>query len=122
MKLLAEIVLWSSMLTGCAHTLDLTLPATDPLKVQIHRNGRPLQECEIAPSSEQYKQLATWLSQNREVWSATPASYVPGVMISGPSFSINFLGGGAIVQYEKGQFSHPAKPKDYEFVRCDEHA
>jgi len=122
MKLFAEIAWWSLLVTGCSHTVNYTLPTTEQLKVHIYAQGRPIQECEISPTSEQYKKLSIWLNQNRADWSATPATYVPGVLISGTKFSINFIGNSTIINYEAGQYSHATTPKDYEFVRCEKHA
>jgi len=74
-----------------------------------------------SPRSEKYLKLSAWLSANSKGWEATPASYVPALVVSGAGLSINFLKGGAIVNYAAGQYSHAVDPSQYEFLRCANH-
>lgn len=115
MNLLAQITWWFSAITGWDHTLIFSLPA----EALIVRDGQT--ECAVASGSEQHAKLSAWLSANGKGWEATPASYVPALVVSGTGFSINFLKGGAILNYNEGQYSHSADPSQYEFLHCANH-
>lgn len=118
MSLMQQALWWVAVLTGCSQTVVFTLPATETLGVLVYSSGRPSLECNVTPGSSQQQKLAAWLSQNTEGWSATPVTYAPSLSITGSNFSINFLGGSAILNYERGQYSHPIKPNEYEFLSC----
>jgi len=94
----------------------LELPENETLKVLVYGEGKILAERSIAPTSNEHKKLASWLSFNHDGWSPTPASYVPGVYVTGNNFSINFLKSNVIVNFRGGQFIKPIDPKEYDFL------
>jgi len=106
----------TALLSAC--DVALTLPETEPLSLQVHKKGSPVAECKLLPGTPNFQKLASWLSNNKTGWSPTPATYIPGVYITGSKFSINFLGTFVIVNYADGQYSHSVSPSEYEFLQC----
>ena len=119
MNWLQQAIWWGAILTGCSQTIVFNVSPAETLRVSVYSKGRPVQECAIAPGSPQQQKLSAWLSKNTEAWAATPATYVPGVKVSGENFSVNFLGTGVILNYAHGQYSRSANPSEYEFLLCD---
>lgn len=109
---------WVAVLTGCSQNVSFSLPSEELLGVVVYENGAPIQQCEIPAGSAKQKALAHWLQQNTGDWSATPATYVPGVLVAGNDFSINFLGNSVILNYAGGQYAHKVNPNEYEYLRC----
>jgi hypothetical protein len=101
---------------GCDSDIHFDLPKNETLKLHVYSGGGPLVEKELAPSSKENQQLALWLAANTKGWSSTPASYVPGVYVTGKEFSINFLKTSVIINYAGGQYAKPVDPKEYEFL------
>jgi hypothetical protein len=101
---------------GCSRTVQFELPKGEVLKLLVYSDGRPRAERELIPSSKEYGQLSLWLQANSKGWSPTPASYVPGVYVSGKAFSINFLKASIIINYSGGQYTKRVDPKEYEFL------
>ena len=101
-----------AILGGCNDELAWALPQET---LTLQKNGR---SCPVTPDSAQFKQLAAWVSQNRSGWSSSPASYVPGTIVRGGNFSINFLNALVVVNHPGGQFTHKASPDDFGFLGC----
>ena len=62
--------------------------------------------------------LEAWLALNRHGWKASPASFVPGIVVSSERFSLNFLPNGVVVNYEAGQFTRDSGSKLAEKLSC----
>ena len=118
MKRIPIILIVTALLVGCSNKLSINLLPSETLNLSTPMHGAEKSTCLIAPGTLQHKELENWLSENRGGWQSTPASYVPGTVVSGSNFSLNFVGSIAIVNYSGGQYSHPAKPADYEFLKC----
>lgn len=110
-------ILGCTALLAACH-VDLALPETESLRLQVYQQGSPVAECKLAPGTPNFQKLASWLSNNRTGWTSTLASYVPGVYITGSNFSINFLRTFVIVNSPEGQYSHSVSPSEYEFLQC----
>ena len=106
-----------ALLAGCDKELSLALPA-EPVKLQRYEQGRPVEACDISPDSPQFKSLAAWISNNKDGWSSSPASYVPGVLVSGRNFSVNFLSSLVVVNYPGGQLTRKASANEAAFLNC----
>lgn len=122
MSLPASIVWWAAIILGFSKNITFSVPASETLGVQVYGAGRPNAQCQIISGSKEQDKLAAWLAQNKEGWKATLATYVPGVLVSGNDFSINFLGSSVILNYESGQYAHSIEPKQYEFLLCGNRA
>lgn len=118
MKHVATFLVSAVLVAGCSQELPLQLPPGEPLKLSAHAHGAAVSGCSIAPGSPQYQALEKWLSQNRGGWQTTPASYVPGTVVSGAGFTLNFVGTVVVANVSSGQYSHPTTPTDYGFLQC----
>ena len=112
------LVFCAVLVAGCTQDLSLTLPPDAQLKLSSHVHGSPTETCSIAHGSPQYQALEKWLNQNRGGWQTTPATYVPGKVVSGPDFTLNFIGSLVIANFAGGQYSHSIVPTDYGFLQC----
>ena len=116
MKRIAIILIVTVLLVACSHKLSLNLSPSETFKLSTL--SATTSTCLIAPGSLQHKALENWLSENQNGWQSTPASYVPGTVVSGVGFTLNFVGSLAIANYSGGQYSRSTKPVDYEFLQC----
>jgi hypothetical protein len=101
-----------TLLAGCNDELAWSLP-NEALVLQ-----GPGRSCTISPDSPQYKNLSAWVSRNRSEWSSSPASYVPGIIVRGSNFTINFLDSVVVVNHAGGQFTHRVSPSEFAFLSC----
>jgi hypothetical protein len=113
---LIACAIFVAVAAGCKSDVRFELPANESLKLLLYGGGKPLTEREILPSSKEHSLLAAWLVVNREGWSPTPATYIPGVYVRGKEFSINFLQTNVIINFRGGQYIKSVNPKDYEFL------
>src|SRR5699024_6970858 len=94
---------------GCSKPLDLALPKDAALKPTVNPLGvslnKPATTCSISPGSARFKQLETLLAANRGGWESSLATYLPGVVVTGKGFPINFQHGIAVVNFAKGQYT-----------------
>jgi hypothetical protein len=105
------------LLLGCTKELGWSLPS-EPVQLQHYEQGRPVATCTLSTTSPGYKALADWVAEHQTGWSASPATYVPSKIATGRNFSINFMGGLAVVNYTGGQFTHKVSPNEYAFLAC----
>lgn len=119
MKLISSLLFIAFVIlsvAGCKSEVNLQPPKNETLKLLVYGGGKPLKERELSPSSKEYEHLMSWLAANREGWSPTVVTFVPGVYVSGKDFSINFLKTSAIINFREGQYIKDINPKDYEFL------
>lgn len=116
MKKLA-LLLFAAMLVSCKIDTDKIINANETLKVSVYGTGIDIKEYWLHPGDEKYNQFISWVKSNKEGWNSTPATYVPKLLVSGKSFTFNFMGAGVVVNYEDGQFTKKIDPKDYEFLK-----
>ena len=116
MKWIAIIFSWL-VVTGCSKNIYFELPADEELTVTNNDTSRS--ECVIAPDSEIHRKLSNWLLQNTDGWKSTPASYMPGLIVKGADFSLNYLDELVILNYEGGQYSHKVQSNEYQFLGCE---
>ncbi|MDR2212524.1 MAG: hypothetical protein LBE21_02710 [Pseudomonadales bacterium] len=74
--------------------------------------------CTLERNSPQYDQLRAWVIKNQQGWQFAPATYLPGKVVSGSGFRLNFLDTMAILDYSGGQFALPVEPDEYAFLSC----
>jgi hypothetical protein len=106
-------------LAGCTRDLAFALPKTQHLVLAIYSNGRPLQECTVAPGSKQFVGLEALLASYHAGWKPSPATYAPGVLVTGTGFSINFIHDFAVVSFGSAQVTRPIPHSAYTFLRCE---
>ena len=122
MKWISGIIWWIAVLTGCSQSIDFRLPENEVLAISITNGGVPVTECKIQPGSSIHSELSDWIERNTDNWKASPASYVPGTVISGEGFSINVLNDGLILNYSGHQYTHSIEPDEFRYLICDESA
>ena len=78
-------------LTACSSEKDIefTLPKED-LTLTITDKGITVTSCNITLNSSQYNVLLEYFSSNNS-WQVSPASYIPGKLVTGKGFKANFL-------------------------------
>ena len=103
---------------GCSEPLPCALPTGESLQLSRQEHGRVVPECSLALEAEAHRRLTEWLAQNHAGWVRSVVTYVPGTVVDGTGFSINFLGDQAIVNCDEGQFVRSVSPAAYSFLRC----
>jgi hypothetical protein len=116
-KIIGFVIVLTS-LVGCTRDLAFALPKSQPLNLAIYSDGRPLEKCTIAPGSKQFVSLETLLASYPAGWKPSPATYVPGVLVTGSGFSINFSHEFAVVSSGRTQLTHSIPHGAYAFLRC----
>ena len=105
------------VLSGCARSIHFTLPR-GPLSLSFTVNGAQTKQCAISQDSEQYKALSAWLGAHQDDWQSSVATYVPGIVVTGDGFNLNFLQSAAILNHAGSQFTHQVSPSEYAFLVC----
>ena len=54
----------------------------------------------ISQNDAEYIELLNWFKLNKNGWKNTPVTYVPKNTFTSPTFSVNILGNGVIVNYQ----------------------
>ena len=111
------IILLAVLLSSCKVDTDKIIDSNENIEVSIHENGLPVQTYTLNPGDEEYKKFMSWVKSNNTGWDSTLASYVPMLIVSGESFSFNFMGNGVVVNYEGGQFTKSVDPKEYKYLK-----
>ena len=101
---------------GCNSENALFLEIKAPVTIQCDGAEKAL----IDPSSSQHKLIAGWFKNNQKGWSTSPASYVPGIVIQGPDFTINVLDRIIVVNDGKAQYVKKIEGKNYFYRLCKE--
>ena len=106
-----------SVLVSCTHETTISIPDNEPLMLFNYAGAsNKLSAKEVVLVKDKQQKLNTWISNNRTGWTPTPATYVPGVLVSGKGFGINFLGNSVIISYSEGQYVKSISPSDYQFL------
>ena len=117
MKNLTVLLLSLFFLVSCKIDLDKITERDESLTVHIYESGRPSNEYTLSQGDEKYHKLMLWIKSNKSGWSSTPATYVPRVLVSSKTFSLNFVGESAVLNYSDGQFVKKVDPSEYDFLR-----
>lgn len=118
---LLTIAVSSFLAAACERTVTVEIPLDENLQLEIQHletgtiNAR---HCELEAGSDEVAQISSWLDENRDGWEPSVVTFAPGVMIRGSDFTLNFLGDGAILNYDEGQFTHPTDSYFYANLRC----
>lgn len=108
-----------ALAASCTQELILKLPSDEALKLSIYINDASVSNCAITPGSSRHQALEKWLMNNRGGWKSTPVSYLPGTLVSGPGFTLNFLGSVVIANFAGGQYYRQAALAEVEFLTCE---
>lgn len=117
MKNLTILLLSLLLLVSCKIDTEKITERHESLKVFIYEYGRPSYEYTLSQSDEKYHKLMLWIKNNQYGWSPTPATYVPRVLISSKTFSVNFIGESVVINYADGQFIKKVDQNEYEFIQ-----
>jgi hypothetical protein len=117
MKKISILLSFLLLLAACKINVAGMLGEVDSFKVYVYEEGRPVHEYKIVKGDERYQKLIQWAKENGSGWQMTPATYVPGVLVSGGELSVNFLGSSAILNGPDGQFAKDVTPADYAFLK-----
>jgi hypothetical protein len=110
---------WSFLaLAGCTRTISFNLPRVETFDIYVYVGGRAAEHCQMLPDDAKFMALNNWLRSNAQGWTFTPNTYVPGVLVSGKTFSINFQRSAAILNYAGGEYSHVVDPSQYQYLVC----
>ena len=104
------------LLAGCARQLPLALPPNVP--AQVLELGSP--QYTLDPSSEGYRTLAGWVSNNRSGWSwghyyTTPPG--KGIIVRCGTLELQFFDSIALARTPQGDFMKNVQPSEYAFLR-----
>ena len=87
----------------------------DEFRVHVYESGEHVREYKILRGTEKYLQFENWARENKWGWSPTPATYVPGIVVSGGGHVFNFVGESVVVNNLDGQYSKDISRNEYEF-------
>lgn len=104
------------LLVGCTSSVENLLTEADSAEVSINESGVLTKNYALQRSDSRFKSLVELLNRHKEGWESTPATYVPGVYVSTPNGSINFLANSVIVNLPKGQYAKSINPSEYRFL------
>ena len=114
----ALLILSVLCLVSCTHELPLSVFEVQKLKLYVYSKDGGV-TCSLERGSPQYERLRRWVEQNREGWKPSPATYIPGKVVSGDGFGLNFLNNFAVFNYAGGQYTHTAPPEEHQFLSCN---
>ena len=118
------LLAFGCLLAACKINADAILSTNQNLILQVRaKDSMAIKEVVLSP--EAYQKLHTWLKQNERGWSSTPASFMPGIIVKGDKFSINFLRDIVILNYtdpygNSHQLTKNCDPNDYAFLLMQE--
>ena len=69
-------------------------------RVLVYSVGRPVVDRSIEPGSAEERSVADWFNSHSKGWHTSFVTYVPGRQIEGDDFSLNFLNGFCVLNYQ----------------------
>lgn len=114
------VVLSLALFAGCARQLPLALPPNTP--VQVLELGSP--QYALETSSEGYRTLAGWVSNNRSGWSwghyyTTPPG--KGIIVRCGALELQFFDSIVLARTPQGDYMKNVQPSEYAFLRRSAH-
>jgi hypothetical protein len=104
------------LLLGCNVNINPAVEKVNEYNVRIQISNKATHEYKIIRGTKTYQQFVQWVKDNENDWSPTPASYVPGVIVSGGDYHFNFIGEMVVLNYPEGQFHKNISKNEYEFL------
>lgn len=114
---LAFFVALLAVLSGCGSSIDLDFPSAGKLGLTI-RDGANTTVCDVEANSPGVTAVAAWLDSNRDDWHSSMVTYAPTVQLNGDGFSINFVGGLAVINHSSTQLTHRLSEDVYGDLVC----
>jgi predicted small lipoprotein YifL len=116
----AAVALCLALLAGCERQLPLALPPEAP--AQVFEVGGS--HYTLDPSSDGYRALARWISNNRSGWSwfhyyTTPPSR--GFIVRCGSLELRFFDTTVLDRTPQGDYLKTVQPAEYAFLRRNAH-
>jgi len=121
LALIISAIIICSTLVACRIDATALLSSEDNLALYIHSGGTSVTKREIVKNSETYNELRDWLTKNEKGWSSSPATYVPSIEVRGKKFTLNFLQGSVILNFQDAngryhQYVKDVKLEEYQFL------
>ena len=110
------IIFLALCLISCRQNIGHHLDELESFSVEVYDGSGSTRKFEISAGSENYESLRKWLSENEQGWTKSPASYVPGVVVSYDKTQLNFINNVVVLNNENGQYTKPADREDYGFL------
>jgi hypothetical protein len=103
-------------LAGCERRLPLALPVNAPVQV-VEVGGDHYM---LDPSSDGYRKLTQWVSNNRSRWSwghyyATPPA--KGIIVRAGALNLQFFDSTVLARMPEGDYIKSVPPSEYAFLR-----
>jgi len=116
-KRVLVVALCLALLGSCARELPLDLPPDTPVQVLEVRGSS---NYTLDPSSEGYRTLARWISENRSGWSwfhyyTKPPS--KGFIVRCGTLELRFFDSTVLDRTPQGDYLKTVQPFEYEFLR-----
>ena len=115
-KRVLGVALCLGLLGSCTRQLQLELPPDAPVQV-LQAGGSSYT---LSPSSEGYKALADWISNNRSGWSwfhyytSPPAR---AIIVRCGTLELRFFDSTVVDRTPQGDYLKTVQPVEYEFLR-----
>ena len=110
-----SLIIIAIFLSACSANFDEAFETANEFKVQIHESGKSVREYKVLSGTEKYLKFEKWVQENEWGWKLTPATYVPGVVVTGGGYVFNFVGDSVVVNNPNGQYSKDIKKSEYDF-------
>lgn len=112
------------LLPGCnERTVNLAALANEPITVSTYtgKKGRTgyTPERRFTRKSPEHRVLMDWAALNTEGWEPNIATYVPGTVIRGKTYTLNILTTIVVLDlHGGGSFTHDLLPKETELLKA----
>lgn len=117
LKRVPVVALCVALFCSCARQLPLDLPADTPVQV-LEASGSS--NYTLDPSSEGYRTLARWISDNRAGWSWFHYYTKPparGFIVRCGTLELRFFDSTVLDRTPQGDYLKTVQPFEYEFLR-----
>ena len=108
------LTLCTALFGGCSHTLPLTMPVGEPVKVVV-RDGP---QYSLDPTTQDFQRLSQWIARNRSGWHRYIVDDpLIGVELKTEAWALNFSGHSVLATTPQGRFTKGVDPYDYVYLR-----
>lgn len=104
------------ILASCKINVGGIVENQEPINIIIYGTGSNTNEYILINTDKKYKLFKTWVTNNKDDWETTPASYVPSVIVKGSNYTFNFLNERVIVNVDGKQYSKAVNKSEYDYL------
>lgn len=101
------------LLCGCRQEVSDVLSRRASWSLKVYENGRIVASDEIASGTPKYRDVIDWARSKEDGWSPSFVSYVPGIELSGPDFSVSISRKKLVLVVESQEYTRPLSEQDY---------